>query len=74
MADLKAALDAAEAEADKAVARVQATVDGLQKQIDALSAQVNAGTASDEDVARITALQAKLAAIDPTNSATLPTA
>jgi hypothetical protein len=68
--DIKTALTAAEAEATKAVKRVQDTVVSLQAQIDAMTAS---GTATDPaDVARIVALTKLLAALDPTNPATLP--
>jgi len=66
-AEFSAALDAAEAEAAKAVKRVQDTVAALKAKVDALPAGSDPAT-----VARIDKLTATLAALDPTDPAVLP--
>ncbi len=61
--------------ADQATARVQTDVANLKQQIADLEAQIAAqGEATPEQEAALTALKAKVDAIDPTNPATIPAA
>ena len=58
--------------ADAAIARVQSDVTALKAQIAALQATVDSGGATPDDLAALDTLNAKLAALDPTQPATLP--
>ncbi len=71
MSALSDAIAADNASADAAIARVQATVSDLTAKIAALQAQVDSGGATPQDLADLATLQAKLDALDPTNSSTL---
>jgi hypothetical protein len=58
--------------ADTAIARVQADVTTLSQKVAELQALADSGGASPDDLAAIDILQAKLDALDPETSATLP--
>lgn len=67
MSELSDDIDAANAEADAAIVRVQATIADLTQQIRDLENQQPTGA----DLQKLVDLKAKLAALDPTNPATL---
>jgi hypothetical protein len=60
-----------EATIDAALARVQEDVAGLKTTIDELRVKVEQGTATPEELDRLDRAEAKLAALDPVQDATL---
>jgi hypothetical protein len=73
MSVLSDKIDAVTTTTDAAIARVQADVTALTAKVAELQALVDSGGATPADLAALDALQAKLAALDPTAPDVLPT-
>ena len=65
-------ISAVEVALDTAIARVEADVTELKAKIDELQAKVDTGTATQEELDRLTALEAKLNGLDPHKPDVLP--
>ena len=73
MSALSDAIQAGNDAADAAISRVNTDIASLKQQITDLQNQVAQGGATQADLDNLAALTAKLAALDPSNPATLPT-
>lgn len=65
MSKLSEKLDQIELAADAADTRIREDIAGLKAQIDDLQAQVDAGGVTDDELARLDALNQRLARLDP---------